>query len=151
MTGEQKRALLLMCLMLALLATDKLHHLNAGTVLVCVTVASFLPGVKLMDEKRIASVNFAPLFFIMGCMCIGSAGGFLKATGRLAGLVLPLFSEAGATSAAVYAYLVGVGMNFLLTPLAATSTLTAPITELGMQMCLDPRLLYFAFSMAWIT
>ena len=37
-------------------------------------------------------------------------------------------------------------MNFLLTPLAATSTLTAPITELGMRMGLDPRILYFSFQ-----
>mgnify|MGYP000307331027 FL=1 len=37
-------------------------------------------------------------------------------------------------------------MNFLLTPLAATSTLSAPITELGVQMGIDPRLLYFSFQ-----
>ena len=37
-------------------------------------------------------------------------------------------------------------MNFLLTPLSATSTLSAPITELGVQMGIDPRLLYFSFQ-----
>jgi di/tricarboxylate transporter len=146
MTDEQKRALILLCLTLVLLASDKLHHLSAGTVLTLITVAAFLPGVGLMNEQRLASVNFAPLFFIMGCMCIGSAGASLKVTQWLAGLVLPLFSNAGAMTASLYSYFAGVVMNFLLTPLAATSTLSAPITELGLQMGLDPRLLYFSFQ-----
>ena len=145
-TGEQKRALILLCLTLVLLATDKLHHMSAGSVLVIITALAFMPGVGLMDGKRMASINFAPLFFIMGCMAIGSAGGFLKVTHWLAGLVLPLFSDAGACLASVCSYIVGVALNFLLTPLAATSTLSAPITELGMQMGLDPRLLYFSFQ-----
>ena len=73
-----------------------------------------MPGVGLMDGKRMASINFAPLFFIMGCMVIGSAGGFLKVTHWLAGLVLPLFSDAGACLASVCSYIVGVALNFLL-------------------------------------
>ena len=145
-TDEQRRALILLCLTLVLLATDKLHHLSAGSVLVIITALAFMPGIGLMDGKRMASINFAPLFFIMGCMAIGSAGGFLKVTHWLAGLVLPLFSETGACLASVCSYAVGVVLNFLLTPLAATSTLSAPITELGMQMGLDPRILYFSFQ-----
>ncbi len=146
MTDEQKRALILLCVTLILLATDKLHHLSAGTVLVLIMSAAFLPGVSLMDGKRLASVNFAPLFFVMGCMAIGAAGGYLKVTHWLAGLVLPLFSETGTTLAGLCSYAVGVAVNFLLTPLAATSTLSTPITELGMQMGIDPRLLYFSFQ-----
>jgi hypothetical protein len=46
----------------------------------------------------------------------------------------------------VCSYAVGVVLNFLLTPLAATSTLSAPITELGLQMGIDPRILYFSFQ-----
>ena len=114
--------------------------------MVIITALSFMPGIGLMDGKRMASINFAPLFFIMGCMAIGSTGGFLKVTHWLAGLVLPLFSETGACLASVCSYAVGVVLNFLLTPLAATSTLSAPITELGMQMGLDPRILYFSFQ-----
>ena len=146
MAPEQKRALALLVLTLALLATDSLHGISAGVVLVLVSVASFLPGVSLMDGPRVNKVNFAPLFFIMGCMCIGSAGGFLKVTDWLANLVLPLFSNMGPTVAGLCSYLVGFLSNFLLTPLAATSTLTSPITELGMDMGLDPRLLYYSFQ-----
>lgn len=33
-----------------------------------------------------------------------------------------------------------------MTPLAATTTLSAPVTELGMQMDMNPRILYYAFQ-----
>ena len=146
MSSDQKRALYLLLATVILLATDKLHGISAGIVLIIITAVTFMPGVNLMDSKRLARVNFAPIFFIMGCMAIGSTGGFLKVTQWLAGLVLPLFSDTGAWLASLCSYVTGAGVNFLLTPLAATSTLTAPITELGMQMGLDPRILYFSFQ-----
>lgn len=146
MSAEQKRTALLLLLTVALLSTDKLHGISAGVVLMIITALAFAPGMALMDAGRLSRVNFAPIFFIMGCMAIGSTGGFLKVTQWMAELVLPLFNDAGAALASLCSYATGVGMNFLLTPLAATSTLTAPITELGMQMGLDPRILYFSFQ-----
>lgn len=146
MADDQKRALALLMLTLILLSTDSLHGVSAGIVLVSVSMASFLPGISLMDGPRMSKVNFAPLFFIMGCMCIGSAGGALKVTDWLANQVLPLFSGMSTTFAGVCSYFVGFLANFLLTPLAATTTLTSPMTALGMQLGIDPRLLYYPFQ-----
>lgn len=146
MSDEQKRALFLLVFTLLLLATDQLHGISAGTVLIFVAALSFMPGMALMDSGKVGKVNFAPLFFVMGCMCIGSAGGFLKVTDWLAGLVIPLFQGMGSTTAGVCSYVVGVAVNFLLTPLAATTTLTSPMTALGVQLQLDPRILYYSFQ-----
>ncbi|MDR1855875.1 MAG: anion permease [Desulfovibrio sp.] len=146
MTDEQRRAAVLLCVTLLLLATDRLHGLSAGAALVIIAVGAFLPGIGLMDAKRIHGVNFAPLFFIVGCMSIGSAGGSLGVTRWLADQVLPMFGDAGAVAASTGAYVMGVAMNFILTPLPAMSTLSAPIAELGVQMGLDPKLLYFSFQ-----
>lgn len=146
MTDEQKRSLLLLLLTLLLLSTDSLHGISAGIVLIFIATLSFMPGVSLMDNAKVSKVNFAPLFFIMGCMCIGSAGGFLKVTDWLASLVLPLFTGMDTTLAGVCSYVVGVVANFLLTPLAATTTLTSPMTALGMQLNMDPRILYYSFQ-----
>ncbi|MDO5536934.1 MAG: SLC13 family permease, partial [Desulfovibrionaceae bacterium] len=145
-SDAEKRASVLFVLTLILLATDSLHHLSSGTVLIFIMGLSFVPGIGLMDAKKLNSINFAPLFFIMGCMAIGSAGGFLKVTQWLAAQVLPLFSGTGESMAGVMSYGVGVLVNFLLTPLAATSALSTPIAELGLQLGMDPRALYFAFQ-----
>ena len=145
-TSEQKRAALLMLATLILLATDKLHGVAAGLVLIGITFVAFLPGVRLLDGPKFSKINFAPLFFIMGCMTIGSAGGFLKVTGWIAGITLPYLHGMTDTLAGIASYVLGAGANFLLTPLAATTTMTSPLVELGMQMKMDPRVLFYSFQ-----
>lgn len=145
-TPEQRRAAALLVLSLVLLATDKLHGIGAGLSLILITFAAYLPGVRLLDAKKFGSINFAPLFFIMGCMAIGSAGNALKVTQWLAGCILPYFHGMGASSAGLASYVTGAAVNFLLTPLAATTTITSPLTELGMQMQINPRILYYSFQ-----
>ncbi|NCC76463.1 MAG: sodium:sulfate symporter [Clostridia bacterium] len=145
-TREQKIAATLMILTLVLLATDTLHGINAGLVLIMIAFASFLPGLGLMDASRFSKINFAPLFFIMGCMAIGSAGGNLKVTQWIASVTLPFFHDLGMTTAGISAYALGALSNFLLTPLAATTTLTSPLVELGLQMEMPPRIMYYAFQ-----
>ena len=145
-TKEQKTAGVLMLLTLALLATDTLHGINAGLVLIMIAFVSFLPGLDLMNGAKFSKINFAPLFFIMGCMAIGSAGGNLKVTQWIASITLPFFHDLGPTSAGTSAYVLGALANFLLTPLAATTTLTSPLVELGVQMDMNPRVLYYAFQ-----
>ena len=146
MSDEQRRALYLLLATIALLATDRFHGISAGTVLIIVTVVAFLPGIGLMDGKKMSAINFAPLFFIMGCMSIGSAGQALKATDWLATQVLPLMQGFGETMTGVAGYVVGVALNFLLTPLAATSAFSTPIAQLGVALQIEPRILYFAFQ-----
>ena len=134
-TPEQKRAALLMLATLILLATDKLHGVAAGLVLIGITFVAFLPGVRLLDDPKFSKINFAPLFFIMGCMTIGSAGGFLKVTGWIAGITLPYLHGMSDTLAGLAAYILG-----------ATTTMTSPLVELGMQMKMDPRVLFYSFQ-----
>ncbi len=146
MSDEQRRALYLLLGTIVLLATDRFHGISAGTVLIIITVVAFLPGIGLMDGKKLSAINFAPLFFIMGCMSIGSAGQALKATDWLAGQVLPLMQGMGETMTGVASYVVGAALNFLLTPLAATSAFSTPIAQLGVALQIEPRILYFAFQ-----
>ena len=146
MTDEQKRALYLLLLTIILLATDRFHGIPAGNVLIVITGIAFLPGVSLMDGKRLSSINFAPLFFVMGCMSIGAAGQALKATDWLANLVLPLLNDLSATMVGFASYWVAAALNFLLTPLAATSAFSTPIAQLGVALGVEPRVLYFAFQ-----
>jgi di/tricarboxylate transporter len=145
-TKEQKTAGSLMLLTLVLLATDTLHGINAGLILIMIAFSAFLPGLNLMNGARFSKINFAPLFFIMGCMAIGSAGGNLKVTQWIASMTLPYFHDLGVASAGTAAYVLGALANFLLTPLAATTTLTSPLVELGVQMDVNPRILYYAFQ-----
>ncbi|KAF5046346.1 hypothetical protein DSECCO2_471790 [anaerobic digester metagenome] len=118
----------------------------AGLVLILITFAAFLPGINLLNGARFGKINFAPLFFIMGCMTIGSAGGALKVTEWVANMLLPYFHDMSSSSASATAYVFGAAVNFLLTPLAAITTMTSPLAELGLKLGMDPRMLYYSFA-----
>ena len=46
----------------------------------------------------------------------------------------------------IMAYLAGVGVNFMLTPLAATAAFTPAIGELGQAMNMNPLPVFYAFG-----
>ena len=74
------------------------------------------------------------------------AGGFLKVTTWIANNTLPYLHGMTTTTAGLASYVLGALANFLLTPLAATTTMTSPVTELGIQMNMDPRILFYSFQ-----
>ena len=144
-TPDQKKTAILLIATIIMLVTDKFHGIGAGLVMIGVTFVAFLPGIKLMDGPKFAKINFAPLFFVMGCMTIGSAGGALKVTGWLAGLALPYFQNLGESTIGLASYALGVVVNFLLTPLAGIGSMTAPLSEFALQLNMDPRILFYPF------
>ncbi len=146
MSRDEKIAGLIMLSTLLLLCTDKLHGFGAGMVLIAVSVLAFAPKIDLMNADKLKKINFSPIFFIMGCMAIGSAGTHLKATNWLADNTLHYLEGLSFYSAGVGTYIVGVLGNFLLTPLAATVALTGPIVELAQSLGFEPRILYFTFK-----
>ena len=145
-TTQQRHAAILLSIGLALLCTDSLHGVSTGMIMLGICFVAFLPKVELISTERLKSINFVPLFFIMGCMAIGSVGNALKVTNWIAANTLQYLEGWSLTWTAVGTYIVGVLGNFILTPLAATASMTSPITELGVQMGLEPRILYLSFK-----
>lgn len=146
MRKDEKIAMALLIVTLIFLVTDKLHGLTPGMGLIMFATVSFLPGVNLMNTKRVKEVNFCPIFFIMGCMAIGSAGNYLKVTQWMADNTFGYIEGLGIYGAGVCSYLVGVIGNFILTPLAATASFSTPLAELGVKMGLEPRIMYLSFK-----
>ena len=146
MRKDEKIATVLLIITLIVLMTDKLHGLTPGMGLILLAAVSFLPGVSLMNGKKIKEVNFCPIFFIMGCMAIGSAGNYLKVTQWMADNTFGYIEGMGIYGASICSYLVGAIGNFILTPLAATASFSSPIAELAVNMGLEPRIMYLSFK-----
>lgn len=143
---EEIKAGLVLVMTLLLLATDSIHGISSGYVLLGMGIVTFLPGVDLMDGKRLSGVNFGVLFFIVGSMAIGAVAKSLGVAGWLSQQFMPLFGGGEALTAMLSAYVTGLSMNFLLTPLAAFATLTTPITQIAMDLGIDPRPVVYAFQ-----
>lgn len=146
MLKVEKTAAILMGITILLLITDKLHGFTPGMILIFISFVAFLPKVELMNAEKIKTVNFSPIFFIMGCMAIGSAGKYLKVTDWMANNTFGYMENLGLYGASVASYLIGVIGNFILTPLAATASFSTPLAELGNALGLEPRILYLSFK-----
>ena len=144
---KEKKAIVLFVLLAVLMMTDKYHGINIGWIMMMVGFAGFLPGLDLVDGKKFSSLNLTAVLFIVGCMSIGSGA---QATGmdkRVVEAVLPLLSGGSQLGATVMSFLAGLVINFLLTPVAAVSTLTVPIVEIGKALGYDPHSMVYSFMM----
>lgn len=145
MSGPEKRALLLLGLLLLSLITDRVHKIDAGWMMLMIASLSFLPGFSLMNKQSLGRIPYQQVFFVVGCMTIGSAA---KASGVdriIADLLLPLLNG-GEMYASFSAFVAGTLLNFLFTPIAAFSAMTAPLVEMARQMQMSPLALVYSFS-----
>ncbi len=115
--------------------------------LFCVlSLCCYLPGVSILTAESFNKLNVVFLFFITGCMAIGFVGGSVGANKWAVDALVPLLQEASATMSVFFAYVAGVVVNFLLTPLAATAAFTPAIGELGNALGVNPLPLFYALN-----
>ena len=128
-TTEEKLTAVVLVLFVAFLLTTTYTGLNIVYGFVLVPIVLFLIGVGKGED--IVKVNFGVLMMIGGCMAIGSAAAACGAGAWLANLLLPLFGGMSEYGFISFSYIFGVIMNFLMTPMAAMSSLSQPLAEIA--------------------
>lgn len=106
----------------------------------------YLPWMGILEPESFNNLSIVFLVFITGCMAIGFVGGEVGANKWAVASVVPMLEGWGTTMSIFCSYLVGVGINFLLTPLAATAAFTPAFGELGVAMNVNPLPLFYAFN-----
>lgn len=134
---EESKSIFILVAMLVLMATSKWHGINSGYVLLFMGAVCFLPGVNLLNQEKLAKMNFGVIFFVVGSMCIGSAAKVAGMNVWVQDLVTP-YLDGGLYSTLSAIFGVGAASNFFLTPLAAIATLTAPIVKICQSFNLSP-------------
>lgn len=145
MNGLEKKALLLLGLLLLSLITDQVHKIDAGWMMLMIASLAFLPGFSLMNKQSLARIPYQQVFFVVGCMTIGGAA---KASGVdkiIADLLMPLLNG-GEAYVTFSSFVAGTVLNFLFTPIAAFSAMTMPLVEMARQMHMPPLALVYSFS-----
>ena len=106
----------------------------------------YLPGIDILDGESISKLGIMFLVFVTGCMAIGFVGGSVGFNAWAVKQVVPLLQGWGETMSIIMAYLSGVAVNFMLTPLAATAAFTPAIGELGQAMNMNPLPVFYSFG-----
>lgn len=106
----------------------------------------YLPGIRILSEESIGKVEIMFLIFVTGCMSIGFVGGAVGFNAWAVQQILPILQGWGESMSVIIAYISGVVVNFMLTPLAATAAFTPSIGELGQALNMNPLPLFYAFQ-----
>ncbi|GAB1410363.1 SLC13 family permease [Desulfovibrionales bacterium] len=146
MSIDEKKTLLLAVLALIAFMTEPLHGVPGYFAFCAVVLLGFTPVFNIMDGEDLKKVQFPILFFIAGCMAIGVVATTLGIPAWLAGELLPHLQKIGnLAGSTLFAYATGVIVNFLLTPVAAATSLSVPMAEIATQLELSIKPVLYSF------
>jgi len=123
---------------------EQWHHLPGAFVFALVGMACFIPGMNLATEKDLRKVNLSFLIFLAACMSIGAVAQDLNVPKWIAGHMSSFFDGRGAVTAISFSYVLGVVVNFLMTPMAAVGAFGSPLAQLAVNLGLDPYTLVYS-------
>ncbi len=130
MSGDEIGLAVLLCLALALWATDFLHHISPAWVSMAAAVVLLMPGIGLVGRKAFnEQINYGSVFYVAGIMGLGAMVSSSGLGARLASAILdvlplapghPIANFAGLATVSTLVGLVTTlpGVPAVLTPLA---------------------------------
>ncbi len=124
--------------------TEQWHKLPGAFIFALIGMTCFLPGMNLADEQDLRKTNIAFLIFLAACMSIGAVAQDLNIPKWIAAHMSSLFEGRSAVTAIGFSYVLGVVVNFLMTPMAAVGALGSPLSQLAADLGMDPYTLVYS-------
>lgn len=146
MSTAEKKAVVVTFILFALLVTSGWTHLEPGWIFALVPCLCFAPGMDLIEDKDVYHLNWGFIFFIAGCLSIGNVAGSLGVGKLVSDMALPILDGKSYYVFFLFAWLLFFLCNFLLTPLAMMATFTQPLTEIAINLGIDPLTVYFIMT-----
>lgn len=149
MTGNEKKGLLFVLLLLLLLLTPQYHGIAAPWCFVLIPCLMLFPGVEITNPNKIMkNANYSFLFFVGGCMSIGTVAGAIGVGKIIQTLAMPVLAGKDALYVLVFAWALCVLLNFLMTPMAIYSALSLPLANIAVSLGINPLAMYFTMYQA---
>ena len=148
MTKREKSNGLVMILLVGYAFTSGLHGLDLNLGLAIIPWLVFLPFLDGADEITVTKMNWQMVFFLVACMSIGTVASSLG-IGTIIADACKVLLQGSTSPAAVLLIVFAIVfvLNFLMTPLAIYSLITAPILMLVSQMGFDGRAFAYAINL----
>ncbi len=145
MSIREKKVILVLAIMVAILCTSSIHKISAGWVFAIGAFCFYLPGLDVAEDKDLKSVNMPMIILMTGAMTIGAVS-MATGTGAFIGRILTAYLKGSSFTIVSMSWLIGVIVNFLLTPLAAASALTQPLVEAAIENGISPTVILNSYA-----
>ena len=148
-TVREKIAIGIAVLLLLLLVTDSLHHIDVAWIMIIMGTFCFFPGIELLDSKDFHQLKFSIVFFLVGAVCIGDVTVSLGIDKWIADVITPFIAGQTSFFLVMSIYVFSIIANFILNPLALIGTLMGPIADICGSLGFPPILGGYAMIMGF--
>ena len=138
MSSAEIKVAIIFVLILVFLLTTNIHNLSANYAFLIFPFLLYFPGLNVGTSEAIKKVNFSVLFFVAACMGIGTVGLDVGMGDAISSVVTPLLSGKGTFVTVWFVMFIGMIANLFMTPFAMISCLAAPLTQIAIDMGIDP-------------
>lgn len=142
---EKKLIGLFAILFVCMLLSSKIG-ISIGWMILIAGVVCFLPFVKLGTEKAIGEIRWGLVVFMTACLSIGTIANNAGAGEFISNALLPLISGLGKIPALMLIWVLGVVINFVMTPLAAQASMLIPLAQIGTGLGISPNIILYVFQ-----
>lgn len=102
----------------------------------------FLPGINVGSGEDFKSIDYGFVIFIAACMSIGSVGASLGIDQIVSNIAVPFLEGKNVIFVLAFMWLLCVGLNFLLTPLAIIAAFAVPLAQISLDLGINPQATY---------
>ncbi len=142
---REKANILILCLVVGFLLTNPIHHLDSAYGFMIFPWLIFLPFINGATVECFKNMNWGMIFFMAGCMAIGTVASSLGFGTLINDVCVPMF-EGRNNIFYIFGmvFLIVFVLNFLMTPLAIWALLTEPLMQIAITLNMDPRPFVYA-------
>lgn len=148
MSVEEKKAIVIVCILLLFLITSRLHGIPADYGIIIAPLLFYLPGINVGTLQDTKEISYDMVFLVLGCMAIGAAGSYIGLGDILSAYVIPLLGDSGAIGLIAFVFIFCTIFNFMLTPFAIYAAFSTAFASIAFSMGINPAVVMITMILA---
>ena len=145
MSANDKKVLVILLILLIYLLSNRWTGWNMLYGFLLAPIICYLPGIRVATVDHFRKINFNVIFFIVACLSIGTVAATCGAGQFIVDIIVPLLSNTGTYGFLALVFVFGVLVNFLLTPMAAMSSIAPLLSGVALSIGVTPLATTYAF------
>lgn len=145
MSTNDKKVLVILLVLLVYLLSNRWTGWNMLYGFLLAPILCYAPGIKVAKVEHFRKINFNVIFFIVACLSIGTVAANCGAGQFIVDMIVPMLSNTGTYGFLVIVFIFGVLVNFLLTPMAAMSSIAPLLSGIALTIGVTPLATTYAF------
>lgn len=137
-TKDEKKIIIILLCLIIFLFTTSLHGLDMLYGFIVASFIMYFPGFNIGTKEDVINVNFGTLMFVTACMSIGSVASAIGIGPVFSDMVLPFLENANEFVFIGLTWVITMLGNFLMTPGAEFAVFGPPMTQISMDLGINP-------------